>query len=61
MKPTPFDSICRHGFVRLAIGIPAVRLGNPLEHAERTVKLAERASDEHAAVVAFPELYRTSR
>jgi hypothetical protein len=56
MKRTPFESIYRHGFVRLAIGIPAVRLGNPLENAERTVKLAERASGEHAAVIAFPEL-----
>jgi NAD+ synthase (glutamine-hydrolysing) len=52
----PFDSIYRHGFVRLAIGIPSVRLGNPLENAERTLTLAERASREHAAVVAFPEL-----
>jgi NAD+ synthase (glutamine-hydrolysing) len=52
----PFESIYRHGFVRLAIGIPSIRLGNPLENAERTVTLAQRASDEHAAVVAFPEL-----
>jgi NAD+ synthase (glutamine-hydrolysing) len=56
MKRTPFDSIYRHGFVRLAIGIPSVRLGNPVENAERTVKLAERAVGEHPAVVALPEL-----
>ncbi len=56
MTRTPFDSIYRHGFVRLAIGIPSIRLGNPLENAERTLKLAERAGREHAAVVAFPEL-----
>jgi NAD+ synthase (glutamine-hydrolysing) len=56
MNRTPFDSIYRHGFVRLAICIPSVRLGNPLQNAERTVKLAERAAGEHAAIVAFPEL-----
>ncbi len=56
MNRTPFDSIYRHGFVRLAICIPSVRLGNPLHNAECTVKLAERAGAEHAAVVAFPEL-----
>src|ERR671924_719957 len=56
MNRTPFESIYRHGFVRLAIGIPSVRLGNPIENAERTIRLAERASGEHAALVAFPEL-----
>src|SRR5919109_985834 len=56
MNRTPFESIYRHGFVRLAIGIPSVRLGNPIENAERTIRLAERASGEHAALAAFPEL-----
>jgi NAD+ synthase (glutamine-hydrolysing) len=42
--------------VRLAICIPSVRLGNPVENAQRTVKLAERAVGEHAAVVDFAEL-----
>jgi NAD+ synthase (glutamine-hydrolysing) len=56
MKPTPFDSIYRHGFVRLAIGIPSVRLGNPIANAERTISLSQRAADQHAAVVVFPEL-----
>ena len=56
MNRTPFGSMYRHGFVRLAIGIPSVRLGDPFENAKRTVKLAERASRECAAVAAFPEL-----
>jgi NAD+ synthase (glutamine-hydrolysing) len=56
MKRAPFDSIYRHGFVRVAVCIPHVRLGNPLENAERTIGLAERATGEHAAVVIFPEL-----
>jgi NAD+ synthase (glutamine-hydrolysing) len=56
MNRTHFDSIYRHGFLRVAIGIPSVRLGSPLENAKRTLDLAARASREHAAVVAFPEL-----
>jgi NAD+ synthase (glutamine-hydrolysing) len=56
MTRTPFDSIYRHGFVRLAIGIPSVRLGNPIANAERTVSLSQRAADQHAAVAVFPEL-----
>jgi NAD+ synthase (glutamine-hydrolysing) len=42
--------------VRLAICIPSVRLGNPSENAERTISLSQRAADQHAAVVVFPEL-----
>ena len=52
----PFDSIYRHGFVRMAICIPHVRLGNPSENAARTIALAQRAHQAHAAVVLFPEL-----
>lgn len=56
MRCAPFDSIYRHGFVRVAVCIPSVRLGNPIENAERTISLAKRANAEHAAVVVFPEL-----
>jgi NAD+ synthase (glutamine-hydrolysing) len=56
MTQIPFDSIYRHGFVRIAVCIPPVRLGNPAENAARTVKLARRAAETHAAVIAFPEL-----
>jgi NAD+ synthase (glutamine-hydrolysing) len=56
MKRISFDSMYRHGFVRLAVCIPSVRLGNPIQNAQRTISLAGRASGEHAAVVVFPEL-----
>ena len=52
----PFDSIYRHGYVRIAVCIPFVRLGNPLENAEHMIGLAERASQAHAAIAVFPEL-----
>lgn len=56
MDGVPFDSIYRHGFVRIAVCIPFVRLGNPDENAAHTIALAQRASESHAAIVVFPEL-----
>lgn len=56
MARLPFDSIYRHGFVRVAVGVPHVRLGNPDENATRTIALARRAHDAAAAIVLFPEL-----
>jgi NAD+ synthase (glutamine-hydrolysing) len=52
----PFHSIYSHGFVRAAVGVPFVRVADPAYNAERTIGLARRASQEHAAVVLFPEL-----
>jgi len=52
----PFDSIYRHGFVRLAVGIPLVRVADANYNAERTLDLARRAAADHAAIVLFPEL-----
>lgn len=52
----PFESIYRHGFVRVALGVPSVRLGNPGDNADRTIRLAQQANDAHAAIVLFPEL-----
>jgi NAD+ synthase (glutamine-hydrolysing) len=52
----PFHSPYRHGFARVAAAVAHVRVGNPAFNATRTVELAARASDAHAAVVVFPEL-----
>jgi NAD+ synthase (glutamine-hydrolysing) len=56
MLHTPFDSIYRHGFARIAVCVPAVRLGNPVANADHTLRLAGRADKAHAAVAVFPEL-----
>jgi NAD+ synthase (glutamine-hydrolysing) len=53
---TPFDSIYRHGFVRIAVCVPSVRLGNPIQNATCSVSLARRADQAHAAIAVFPEL-----
>jgi NAD+ synthase (glutamine-hydrolysing) len=52
----PFYSIFAHGFVRVAVGIPSLRVADPAFNAERTLLLARRASAMDAAVVLFPEL-----
>jgi NAD+ synthase (glutamine-hydrolysing) len=56
MGRPPFNSIYRQGFVRIAVCVPSVRLGNPVENAARILNLAERADQSHAAIAVFPEL-----
>ena len=51
-----FGSLYSHGYVRVAAAVPRVQIAEPLVNAQRTLELARRASDEHAALVAFPEL-----
>lgn len=52
----PFYSIYHHGFVRVAVGVPSVRVANPFYNGERTLALAQRAAAQGAAVALFPEL-----
>jgi NAD+ synthase (glutamine-hydrolysing) len=52
----PFHSLYSHGFVRIAAAVPNVRIADPAFNAQRTVELAQQASDAHAALVIFPEL-----
>ncbi|HEY7769239.1 NAD(+) synthase [Longimicrobium sp.] len=52
----PFHSIYSHGFVRVAVCVPAVRVADPAFNLEHTLELAWRASDAGAAVALFPEL-----
>ncbi|MBV9198003.1 MAG: NAD(+) synthase [Solirubrobacterales bacterium] len=51
-----FDSLYRHGFVRVAAAVPHVRPAEPEFNTERTLALARRAAEHHAALVIFPEL-----
>jgi len=52
----PFHNVYSHGFVRAAVCIPSVRVADPAYNAERTLGLARRAHELHAAVALFPEL-----
>lgn len=51
-----FFSLYHHGFIRVAVGVPFVRVADPSYNAERTLGLARRASEAGAAVALFPEL-----
>lgn len=52
----PFASLYRHGFARVAVGIPRVALGNPQINLKNTLQLAQQAARQHAVVAVFPEL-----
>jgi NAD+ synthase (glutamine-hydrolysing) len=52
----PFESLYRHGYVRLAAAVPTVRVGDPHANARGTLELARQASGAGAGVVVFPEL-----
>ncbi|MEO8428913.1 MAG: NAD(+) synthase [Verrucomicrobiota bacterium] len=51
-----FDSIYSHGFIRVAVCIPSLRVADPTFNLERTLDLARRASAMNAALALFPEL-----
>ena len=51
-----FESIYTHGFVRVAVCIPRVKIAAPRFNAERTLHFAREAAGDHAALVLFPEL-----
>lgn len=54
--PRPFHSIYTHGFVRVAVCVPHVRVAEPGFNVDRTIELAREASRRHAVVALFPEL-----
>jgi len=51
-----FNSFYSHGFVRVAVCVPNVRVADPEFNTAQTTGLATRASDAGAAVALFPEL-----
>ncbi len=57
---TDFHSLYRHGFARVALATPRVRVADPAANAERILVLARQASGRGAVLVAFPELALSS-
>ncbi|HEY1522291.1 MAG TPA: NAD(+) synthase [Solirubrobacteraceae bacterium] len=51
-----FASLYTHGFARVAVAVPHLRIAEPAFNAARTIGLAEQASDQAAALAIFPEL-----
>src|SRR5690606_11732516 len=54
--PKAFHTIYSHGFVRASVAVPVIRVADPQTNTDRTLALAKRASELHAAVTLFPEL-----
>src|SRR5262245_14335603 len=52
----PFDSIYTHGFARVAVCIPRLKVAAPQFNAERTIELSRQAANDHAVLALFPEL-----
>ena len=54
--PRHFASPSAHGFARVAVAVPRVRVADPQFNLEQTLSLVRRAADSQAAVVVCPEL-----
>jgi NAD+ synthase (glutamine-hydrolysing) len=54
--PSSFFSLYTHGFVRVAVATPPVRVGDPAFNVEGTVALVREAARKRAIVCVFPEL-----
>ena len=52
----PFDSIYRHGFVRVAVATPRVEVASPAFNVASTIELAREAVRRRAVLAVFPEL-----
>ncbi|MEU8900786.1 NAD(+) synthase [Nocardia sp. NPDC048505] len=52
----PFESLYRHGFARVAVAVPRVRVADPAYNVAQTLELARRAADAGAVLTVFPEL-----
>jgi NAD+ synthase (glutamine-hydrolysing) len=53
---SPFHSIYSHGLIRATVAIPSVRVADCHYNVKRTLHLAQKASNNHAAIILFPEL-----
>jgi NAD+ synthase (glutamine-hydrolysing) len=51
-----FFNLYRHGFARVALATPMVRIGDPMANAEATLALMRAAAKHKAIVAVFPEL-----
>lgn len=55
-----FFNIYNHGFIRVAVGTPEVRVADPAFNGSRTIELMTKAEDEKAILALFPELGLTA-
>src|SRR5262245_53011725 len=51
-----FFNLHTHGFVRVAVGVPAVRIADPAFNAARTLDMVKEVAAQASSLVLFPEL-----
>ena len=51
-----FYNLYNHDFIRVAVGIPSVRVADPAYNADQMIALMREAIDRKAILVLFPEL-----
>src|SRR5205807_10154381 len=51
-----FDSIYSHGFARVSVCVPRVKVADPQFNAGHTISLAQDAAADHSVLALFPEL-----
>ncbi|HEV2171311.1 MAG TPA: NAD(+) synthase, partial [Candidatus Binatus sp.] len=51
-----FFNLYNHDFVRIAVGVPSVRVADPAYNAEQTIALIREAAERKAVLALFPEL-----
>ncbi len=56
----PFESLYRHGFARVSVGVPDLRVADVAYNVDKTLELARRSHDEGSIVTVFPELGLTA-
>ncbi len=57
---TEFFNLYNHGFVRVAIGVPDIRVADPEFNVSTTISLMKQAAEQRAVLVLFPELGLTA-
>jgi NAD+ synthase (glutamine-hydrolysing) len=55
-----FDNLYAHGFLRVAVCVPEIRVADPAFNGERALALTASASRQGAAIAVFPELNLTA-
>src|SRR5690242_18704166 len=55
-RTSAFHSLYTHGFARVSVCVPHVKVASPTFNAERTVAMAREAAADGAALVLFPEM-----
>ena len=55
-----FFNLYNHGFIRVAVGTPELRVADPAFNGARTIELMEQSEREKAVLALFPELGLTS-